>query len=309
SSREVVIGSAVCKRHHHVTHVMEHERSESFEREADFLPEFRTKEPITKSNTEALSEESNSSYVKSEAENGNEKSSCMDVETLFSCKEYLKGHAFLHGGERPHECDICKKTFLHKASLRKHKLIHLREKTLVCNVCNESFTEKLDWSTHVKTHREAGYCICCICHKLYDDQKLFISLDFPFGNNENSYACKSCHEVHFGDQSGSSAEGNPYTVYLIEDIQVKEEKDNQTEEEGQDLLSFDIQTEEEEQDLISDSQREEEEQALLSDNNPTEEQDILSKNNQTKKEEQDLLSDNNQREEEEQDLLSNNCQT
>ncbi|GFW99402.1 integrase catalytic domain-containing protein [Trichonephila clavipes] len=53
-------------------------------------------------------------------------------------------HLLFHSGEKPHECEICKKSFTAGSDLSKHLRIHTKEKPYVCKICNHAFyTNKL----------------------------------------------------------------------------------------------------------------------------------------------------------------------
>ncbi|XP_026482997.1 protein krueppel-like [Ctenocephalides felis] len=57
-------------------------------------------------------------------------------------------------GERPHRCNICKKTFTERGHMKKHMLIHKREHSYKCEECNKEFTQSKDLKKHMALHSQ-----------------------------------------------------------------------------------------------------------------------------------------------------------
>ncbi|NXH37354.1 ZN772 protein, partial [Myiagra hebetior] len=44
-------------------------------------------------------------------------------------------HEQLHGGEKPHKCSECGKSFRHRSTLTQHRKIHTGERPYECGEC------------------------------------------------------------------------------------------------------------------------------------------------------------------------------
>lgn len=55
-------------------------------------------------------------------------------------------------GQRPHECEICKKSFRQAGQLKTHQRIHKGEKPYQCHICSGSFRSSSSLITHLRTH-------------------------------------------------------------------------------------------------------------------------------------------------------------
>ena len=58
---------------------------------------------------------------------------------------------FIYIGEKPFECEICKKTYRLSNTLADHVRIHTGKKPYSCDLCQKSFTHRSGLYSHYKT--------------------------------------------------------------------------------------------------------------------------------------------------------------
>jgi len=76
----------------------------------------------------------------------------------------LTGHKYVHGGIRWFTSDICNEAFVHSSDLTKHKRIHSRERPYVCDVCLMTFTDVSTLNKHKDVHTGIKQFTCDICN-------------------------------------------------------------------------------------------------------------------------------------------------
>ena len=69
----------------------------------------------------------------------------------FRQRSNLVRHKRIHTGDKPYECEICKKTFINSSALAMHKRVHTGEKPYSCDVCQKSYVQSSKLSKHNKT--------------------------------------------------------------------------------------------------------------------------------------------------------------
>ena len=74
----------------------------------------------------------------------------------------LKNHVKWHLGIRPHQCNVCQKSFVKKSHLNTHLNSHV--KNLICNECNRSFPSLLLLKRHESKHKIPDLT-CKLCGK------------------------------------------------------------------------------------------------------------------------------------------------
>lgn len=84
----------------------------------------------------------------------------------FTAPSYLKTHMIKHTGEKNFECEICKNKFVSKEALLYHTRRHTGEKPYSCRYCNERFVNASGRAEHIKFKHVGPTLMCEICsHK------------------------------------------------------------------------------------------------------------------------------------------------
>ena len=58
----------------------------------------------------------------------------------------------MHTGEKPYECDICKKKFKQSSELTSHRRVHTGEKPYACEICKKMFSKNSNLTKHKRLH-------------------------------------------------------------------------------------------------------------------------------------------------------------
>ena len=78
----------------------------------------------------------------------------------FCVKTNLDRHIWTHTGEKPYQCDRCKKPFRQKSALNVHKLTHSGVKPHKCDYCEKAFHKRLKLIEHTRTHTGEKHYKC-----------------------------------------------------------------------------------------------------------------------------------------------------
>ena len=135
----------------------------------------------------------------------------------FSTPSRRKLHMMTHTGEKPHECDVCNKTFHGGAAvynMETHKKInHEGLKEIVCDICKMNFGRRTHLYLHVKKFHNPlnlSQPQCDLCEKTFNDYGELYShwkLEHP---DSKIHRCKYCYKTF---ESQNKAHRHMYRVH------------------------------------------------------------------------------------------------
>ncbi|XP_025829646.1 zinc finger protein 26-like [Agrilus planipennis] len=143
--------------------------------------------------------------------------SCPICQKTFTSRFRLRQHSYLHSGEKPVECKVCKKRFSltyiakhlqthtggkrfkckiceksyrYSDTLKAHMYSHTGEKPHKCKYCGRQFRVKSILRVHLTTHEEKTNK-CLLCPRVFST-RYYLKVHMAVHENEKPFKCETC---------------------------------------------------------------------------------------------------------------------
>ncbi|CAL8400687.1 unnamed protein product [Boreogadus saida] len=116
---------------------------------------------------------------------------CNQCKKRFQQKGRLKYHMVTHSGEKPFSCDQCVKCYSKSSHLKNHMTTHTGEKPYSCDQCVKRYSRSFQLKVHMRTHSGEKPYRCDQCEKCFLE-KSYLQSHMRTHSEEKPYRCDQC---------------------------------------------------------------------------------------------------------------------